>query len=122
MARSKEYQRLLNDKRWKALRAAYLREHPLCEQCLIDGGYIRAAVDVHHKLPVEASTYAEMERRCYDWNNLMALCVPCHVKIHQAMGKSTKANHQQREKERLARWMERHTRRPADNEGCKGDT
>lgn len=110
MSRSKEYQRLLNDKRWKALRLRYLQEHPLCEACA-SAGYIRSAVDVHHRTPVEsARTRMEMERLAYDWHNLQALCVPCHIKAHQVEGSHTKEAHQQRESERLKRWVERHTR------------
>ena len=47
MARRPEYQRLLNSKQWRELRAWYMRLHPLCERC-IEEGYIRSAVDCHH--------------------------------------------------------------------------
>jgi len=111
MARSKDYQRMLNNKRWVQLRASYLQKHPLCELCLAEG-YTKAAVDVHHKTPVESfSTLAEMETACYSWENLQALCIPCHVKIHKEMGRATKENHIKRQSDRLARWIEKHRQR-----------
>ena len=91
MSRDPRYQRLLNDRRWRELRIAYLREHPLCERCIREGkaagvpeGYITPAIDVHHRVPVEtAKTLQEMERLAYDWNNLEALCIPCHSRTHR---------------------------------------
>lgn len=120
MSRSKEYQRLLNSKRWRELRATYLRAHPLCERCIeegeaagIPGGYITSAVDVHHITPVEtAKSSIEMERLCYDPTNLRALCIPCHVKTHKEMGKSTRANHIQRTNQALQRWIDKNTPKP----------
>ena len=100
MSRDPRYQRLLNDRRWRELRIAYLREHPLCERCIREGkaagvpeGYITPAIDVHHRVPVEtAKTLQEMERLAYDWNNLEALCIPCHSRTHREMGKGTQNN------------------------------
>lgn len=107
MSRNKDYQRLLNTKRWKELRAWKLQQNPLCEMCQAEG-YVRAAVDVHHIRPVEsAHSVSEMEQLCYDPGNLMALCIPCHVKVHKEMGKGTKANHKERCSQSLARWIAR---------------
>lgn len=90
MSRDARYQRLLNSRRWKELRRDYLQQHPLCERCQREGGYIRAAVDVHHRQPVEsARTEQEMERLCYDALNLEALCIPCHILTHQEMRSHT---------------------------------
>ena len=111
MSRSKDYQRLLNSKRWKMLRQEYLRAHPLCERCKADG-LIRSAIDVHHKVPVEsAHTLAEMEQLAFDWNNLQALCIPCHSAIHKEGGKGTRELKKQREAERLQRWIDRQTKK-----------
>ena len=114
MARSKQYQRLLNDKRWKELRRAYLQQHPLCERCWREGiektghPYITAAVDVHHKTPVESARYhTDMERLAYDWNNLEALCIPCHIKTHAEERSHSREAHQQREQDRLQAWLNR---------------
>ncbi len=87
MSRDKQYQHLLNIKRWKLTRKAYMEAHPLCEECLKENRY-RAAVDCHHIKPVESATsYSEMVRLAYnlDGNNLKALCIPCHIKAHQQM-------------------------------------
>ena len=117
MSRSKDYQRLLNAKRWKMLRIQYLQAHPLCELCKAEG-YVKASVDVHHRKPVEsAKTQAEMERLCYDWNNLQALCVPCHIKVHTEERSHSKQAHQERERDRLQQWLSRHTRRENGQNG-----
>ena len=110
--RDQKSQKLLNSKRWKETRIAYLQAHPLCERCEQEG-FVRAAVDVHHRRPISASmTQAEMERLCFDVSNLQALCIPCHIKTHQELGKNTKANMQARAAQRMSRWSES-IRRPA---------
>lgn len=112
--RRKEYQKLLNDKRWKELRRSYLQAHPLCELCE-EKGYFVSAIDIHHKKPVESATSpAEMEQLCYSWTNLQALCIPCHVRVHKEMGKDTKENRKQRSNDALKRWIARHEGEKAD--------
>lgn len=110
MARSKDYQRLLNSKTWRQhVRPDYLRRHPLCERCLAEGKVV-AAVDVHHIVPVEsAHTQQEMARLAYnlDGNNLQALCIPCHIQVHQEMRSHTAEGHQQRQADRLEQWKEK---------------
>ena len=108
MSRNKDYQRLLNTKKWKELRAWKLQQNPLCEMCQAEG-YVRAAVDVHHIIPVEsAHTLQEMEQLCYDIKgNTMSLCIPCHVKVHKEERSHTKEAHKQRQKDNLARWIAR---------------
>lgn len=117
MARSKQYQKLLNSKRWKTLRIQYLQAHPLCERCWREGiektgyPYIVSAVDVHHVIPVEsAHSIQEMEALCFNESagqRLEALCIPCHIKTHQEARSHTKEAHQQREKDRLQQWIDR---------------
>ena len=115
MSRDPRYQRLLNSKRWKMLRQAYLQDHPKCERCIAEGkaagikrGYIHSAIDVHHKVPVEsAHSLQEMEALCYDWNNLEALCIPCHSKTHGEQRSHSKEAHKRREEDRLERWKQR---------------
>ena len=107
MARDPRYQRLLNSKRWKETRIVYLQHHPLCERCQAEG-YVRSAIDIHHRQPISsAMTDQEMERLCFAWNNLQALCIPCHVKTHKEMHKGTKENRKEREEQRMSRWSER---------------
>ena len=86
MSRDPRYQRLLNDKRWKLLRAeVFRRANGLCELCKAEG-FITTGVDVHHLRPVEqAKTVQEMERLAYDPNNCQLLCVEHHIKVHQSM-------------------------------------
>ena len=109
MSRNKDYQRLLNSKRWKQLRLEYLRAHPLCEDCKQEG-FVCAAVDVHHVVPCEsAKSFGEMVQLCYDPNNLRALCIPCHIKVHQQSKSHTTEGHKQREADRLEQWIARNT-------------
>ena len=86
MSRDSRYQKLLNDKRWKLLRAeVFRRANGLCELCKADG-FITPGVDVHHIRPVEqAKTVQEMERLAYDPANCQLLCVEHHIKVHQSM-------------------------------------
>jgi 5-methylcytosine-specific restriction protein A len=57
---------------WRTLRAAFLREHPLCADCL-KAQRIKAAVHVHHL--VDRKDRPDL---ALDWDNLEALCQPCH--------------------------------------------
>lgn len=114
MSRDKNYQKLLNAKEWKTLRAWYLRKHPLCELCE-EKGLVVSAVDVHHIVPVESakgiggtSTVEAMRELCYNPNNLQALCISCHANLHRQQHSHTKDAHKQREAERLDRWKARH--------------
>ena len=109
MSRDPRYQKLLNSKRWKKLRAWKLAQtQGYCEICYAEGwrGVDALAVDIHHKIPVESvidQGEAAMARVCYDPNNLMALCIRHHPEIHQSMGKDTKENIQERKaKKRIA--------------------
>ena len=106
MARDPRYQRLLNSKRWKELRVAMLQAHPLCQECEREG-YVRSSIDCHHIRPISsAMSIQEMERLCFDPHNIQCLCIPCHIKVHKAMGKGTKANRKEREAQRMSRWSE----------------
>lgn len=105
MSRDKDYQRLLNSKRWKELRQWKLQQNPLCEICKSEG-YIRSAIDVHHKIPCEtARNVFEMEQLCFNPDNLQSLCIPCHQRLHREAKSHTKEAHKQRADERLARWI-----------------
>ena len=56
---------------WRAVRAAFLREHPLCRVCAARGRMVPAVV-VDHAVPLKDGG----ER--FDWANLAALCVADH--------------------------------------------
>ncbi len=94
------YIQLLNSKEWKGvdgLRARTLTAHPLCQMCEREGR-VASSVDVHHIKPVEGvgRTYnpgedlpedvkAAMRQRCFDPDNVIALCIPHHIGIHREM-------------------------------------
>ena len=56
---------------WRAVRAAFLREHPLCARCG-GRGRVVAAMVADHVLPLKDGGAR------FDWTNLQALCVSCH--------------------------------------------
>lgn len=60
---------------WKKIRDIYIRQNPLCELCRSKGKFVSAQL-VHHIKPI-----AEGGTNVFD--NLMALCVSCHEKIHK---------------------------------------
>lgn len=100
MSRSPEYIKLMNTRRWRALRAAAIRKsNGLCEQCLKEGR-VSSATEVHHIRPIESAKDPRlMESLAYDPLNLTALCRDCHRKIHERMGKGTKEERRKRTKE-----------------------
>ena len=110
MSRDKRYQKLLNDKQWKQLRAdVFKRTNGLCELCLKEGIYT-PGVDVHHIRPVEQAKTVEgpdgMRARCYDPSNVMLLCVDHHIKVHQEMRTHTKEKVQENKARARQRFIE----------------
>ena len=107
MSRDKTYQRLQNSKRGQEVkRIVWQRTNGLCEECMKQG-IVRAGVDCHHIVPVEtATTPQEMERLCFDVNNVRLLCIACHSAIHKGMGKGTRKLAIERAKQRQDRWAE----------------
>lgn len=108
MSRDKQYQRLLNSKRWRDVKSiVWRRANGLCERCIAEGKVV-PGIDCHHIKPVESGkSIQEMERLCYDYeHNIQLLCIPCHIAAHQAMRSHTneelKANRQRRQE----RWRE----------------
>lgn len=78
LLRQKAYQNTT----WRKMRDCYLREHPLCDECL-KKGKITPATDIHHiKSPFRNGeiNYALL----LDEDNLMSLCKECHGNIHAA--------------------------------------
>ncbi|MCD7724937.1 MAG: HNH endonuclease [Clostridiales bacterium] len=63
---------------WKRIRDSYAAAHPLCELCLEKGIYTKTE-EIHHKLPLS-------EGGTHDRSNLIALCKPCHARIHVERG------------------------------------
>lgn len=60
------------DYRWIRVRLSFLRENPLCVDCL-EKGIVTAAAEVHHRL--KARDYPALR---LDPTNLMSLCKACH--------------------------------------------
>jgi len=55
---------------WQRVRAKYVAEHPLCEECLKTDKHTPVN-EVHHIVPLSnGGTHAS--------DNLMSLCTPCH--------------------------------------------
>jgi 5-methylcytosine-specific restriction protein A len=57
---------------WQQLRQRFIAENPLCSECA-KSGVATSADEVHHIVPIAESPWLRLE-----WNNLVALCVPCH--------------------------------------------
>ena len=55
---------------WRKIRAAYVAEHPLCEDCEADGR-LTPVQEVHHIRPLSHGG-------THDASNLRSLCKPCH--------------------------------------------
>ncbi len=62
------------DRRWQKFRKWYLKQHPLCEECLRHGVATPATV-VDHIQPFRGDVKLQ-----YDLSNLQALCKKCHDK------------------------------------------
>ena len=60
--------------KWRKVRAAYLRKHPLCVKCMADGQYVEATV-VDHK-----QAHRNNPALMWDENNFQSLCKSCHDK------------------------------------------
>lgn len=63
---------------WRRIRDSYAAAHPLCELCRENGIYVKTE-EIHHKLPLS-------QGGTHDLNNLIALCKPCHARIHAERG------------------------------------
>ena len=114
MSRDPRYQRLLNSKRWwEVKRIVWQRAGGLCEECYEQGirergtPYITAGVDCHHIQPIEKSmSVAEMERLCYDPNNIRLVCIPCHQRIHRELNSHKTDTIKQRRTMAQSRWVD----------------
>lgn len=81
-----ERQKVYQSTRWQRLRAFYLSEHPLCEECQANGLVVEA-VDVHHVV----SFVGKEEKTAafaFDYSNLRALCKRCHQLTHNGKPKT----------------------------------
>lgn len=71
--------------RWKNLRTIYLKQHPVCEECLMEGkvnaGSLEDPLQVHHKKSPFRGGVIDYDL-LYDVNNLETVCSQCHARIH----------------------------------------
>lgn len=69
---------------YRPIRLNYIKEHPLCEDCLAKG-ITRAAEEVHHITPIlTAKDPIDMKALAIDTNNMISLCKECHFKRHHS--------------------------------------
>ena len=85
--RQKAYQ----SKEWRALRDNWMKMHPLCEECLLEGK-VTPAEDVHHvRTPFKGGV--KNYQLLLDENNLTSLCKKHHAEIHnKQQGNTTVAD------------------------------
>ena len=69
---------------WKRIRDKYASEHPLCEQCLKAGRYVKTE-EVHHKLPLS-------QGGTHERSNLIALCRYYRVSADYILGLKDEMN------------------------------
>ena len=69
-----------NTTEWRKLRESYIKQHPICEECL-NKGKVTPATSVHHKQSPFKNGTAN-KQLFLDYNNLMAICHECHAEIH----------------------------------------
>jgi len=79
------------DADWFACRAAYVAEHPFCEDCLENGRPVKVD-EVHHIEPFDGKD----DPKRLDWNNLRSLCED----HHDAATRQRKAVNRRRREER----------------------
>jgi 5-methylcytosine-specific restriction protein A len=73
-------QKAYNTTIWRKIRLTYLKNHPICEECLAKGK-VTPATSVHHiKSPFKGGeiNYTLLQ----DYSNLEAVCHECHAEIH----------------------------------------
>lgn len=71
-----------NSSRWHNLRDRYIKHHPFCEMCEMNGK-VKLAEQVHHKKEfMKGTTDEERWNLLLDEDNLMSLCCECHKQIH----------------------------------------
>lgn len=84
-----KWSKYYGNSKYRKLRDWYMANHPLCEDCAVNG-ISRPSEHLHHIRPI--STGATMEERfelLLDWeHNFAALCHECHAKRHAILNHS----------------------------------
>lgn len=60
------------DYAWQKFREHYLRDHPLCSDCM-EQGIVTAAEELHHKRKIKDAPHLRLDRA-----NVVGLCDGCH--------------------------------------------
>jgi 5-methylcytosine-specific restriction enzyme A len=81
-ADEKERTAFYSSKRWRRLRADFLKSHPLCVTCLALG-IVTSADTVHHLLE-----RLDRPDLAYTLGNLEASCKACHTTRHKNKGRT----------------------------------
>ena len=71
---------------WRKIRAAYIRQHPLCEECL-KHGRLTPVQEVHHVVPLA-------DGGTNDFDNLMSLCKSCHSAVTLAANNKNRSKYE----------------------------
>ena len=78
----KDRSKFYNSTQWKKTRNAYIKEHPVCELCLLRG-IVRPAEEIHHAIKFHQQYDDSMRWKLLcDTDNLIALCSDHHKYIH----------------------------------------
>lgn len=95
------YKQLIHSRRWLKKRTAYIKEHPLCENCG------KLAEEVHHIRPLNEfrNDPHMMEMMCFDDDNLQSLCKECHLQAHIELGKFKNRDFQAINKEKVQNFI-----------------
>lgn len=63
--------------RWRKERVSYLKEYPLCVECMKEDK-VSAAVILDHRVNIASVPIADREEKFWDKSNWQGLCKPCH--------------------------------------------
>lgn len=78
----KSRQEIYNTDLWRRLRDMKRMNFPLCEVCNMEGK-ITPVSDIHHLISFTHKEESEKLRLAYDYDNLISVCKPCHIRLHQ---------------------------------------
>lgn len=80
--RHQERQKYYQNPMWIKLRNAYIKEHPLCQRCLLMNR-VTPSRDCHHLVSfMKGKTETEKLVLLLNENNIVALCRDCHNIVH----------------------------------------
>ena len=82
-SRVRDYQKIYQDSKWKALRDLKFRKNPVCEECE-SNGVTSVTEEIHHIIRfADGLNDREIKILAFSYSNLMSLCISCHKLKHQ---------------------------------------